>query len=406
MMKEVLYITYDGLTDPLGQSQVLPYIINLSKHGFSYKIISFEKPDKYEANKHIIEDIIKDYPIEWFPEKFNSSIPLASKIYDLKKMVNSAKSICKNNNISLIHCRSYQAAYTAMKIKKELNTPYLFDMRGFWVDERIDGEIWNKKNPLYQQIYKKLKNVEQDLIHHSDAIISLTEAGKNEIGRWEKYNDNPIFIIPCSVDLELFKIPSKSDVSQSREELGFDENDFVISYLGSLGTWYLLDEMLLFFKELKTSKPNAKFLFVTNSPEELIFQHSRPLGLSDSDFKVLHSSRSMVPYYLGASDMSIFFIKQAYSKIASSPTKLGELFVMGIPVICNDKVGDVKEIVEDRNGGVVIEDFNNQEYKKAIKEIANMKNHSPIELRNRSVDYYDLNNAIQTYLESYQTILQ
>lgn len=405
-MKEVLYITYDGLTDPLGQSQVLPYIINLSKHGFSYKIISFEKADKYAENKNIIEDIIKDHPIEWYPEKFTSTIPLLSKVYDLKQMVSRAKKICKENNISLIHCRSYQAAYTAMKIKKELNTPYLFDMRGFWVDERIDGGIWNKKSPLYQQLYKKLKGVEQDLIHHSDAIISLTEAGKREIESWEKYNDNPIFVIPCSVDLNLFQIPSDKEKNQARTELGFQANDYVISYLGSLGTWYLLDEMLLFFKELKKNRPNAKFLFVTNSSKELIHKKAIPLGLVESDFKVLHSSRNKVPYYLGASDISIFFIKQAYSKIASSPTKLGELFVMGIPVICNDKVGDVKEIVEQRNGGVVIEDFNTKEYKEAINEIANMSTHSPIELRNNSTEYYDLNNAISTYLKSYQTILQ
>jgi len=185
-MKEVLYITYDGLTDQLGQSQVLPYIINLSKFGYSYKIISFEKPDKYEKNKHVIESIIKEHPIEWYPEKFTSTVPLLSKLYDLNKMVKSAKNICNTNNISLIHCRSYQAAYTAMKIKKEIRTPYLFDMRGFWVDERIDGGIWNKKNPMYQSIYKKLKKVEQDLVHHSDAIISLTEAGKTEIQSKER----------------------------------------------------------------------------------------------------------------------------------------------------------------------------------------------------------------------------
>jgi len=405
-MKEVLYITYDGLTDQLGQSQVLPYIINLSKFGYSYKIISFEKPDKYEKNKHVIESIIKDHPIEWYPEKFTSTVPLLSKLYDLKQMVKSAKNICNNNNISLIHCRSYQAAYTAMKIKKEIKTPYLFDMRGFWVDERIDGGIWNKKNPMYQSIYKKLKKVEQDLVHHSDAIISLTEAGKTEIQSWEKYNNNPILVIPCSVDLELFKIPTEKQKSASREELGFTKNDFVISYLGSLGTWYLLDEMLSFFAELKLTKPSAKFLFITNSPEEMILEHAHKFELDKSDFKILYSSRDKVPYYLGASDMSIFFIKQAYSKIASSPTKLGELLVMGIPVICNDKVGDVKEIIEQMQGGIVIEDFNKQEYRDAIQKIDSSITQDPVEIRKRSTDYYDLNNAIKTYLKSYQTILQ
>ena len=42
--KNILYLSYDGMTDPLGQSQVLPYLIGLTKEGFTFHIISFEKP--------------------------------------------------------------------------------------------------------------------------------------------------------------------------------------------------------------------------------------------------------------------------------------------------------------------------------------------------------------------------
>ena len=47
---KVLFIMYDGLTDPLGQSQVLSYVKHLSKN-YSFDIIGFEKPDKYESQK-------------------------------------------------------------------------------------------------------------------------------------------------------------------------------------------------------------------------------------------------------------------------------------------------------------------------------------------------------------------
>lgn len=45
-MKNILYISYDGMTDPLGQSQVLPYIINLNKENYNFHLVSFEKPDR------------------------------------------------------------------------------------------------------------------------------------------------------------------------------------------------------------------------------------------------------------------------------------------------------------------------------------------------------------------------
>jgi hypothetical protein len=41
--KHILYITYDGLTDFLGQSQVLPYILGLEEKGYRFSILSFEK---------------------------------------------------------------------------------------------------------------------------------------------------------------------------------------------------------------------------------------------------------------------------------------------------------------------------------------------------------------------------
>ena len=47
MDKHILYLSYDGMTDPLGQSQVLPYIIGLTKAGYSFHLVSFEKPDRY-----------------------------------------------------------------------------------------------------------------------------------------------------------------------------------------------------------------------------------------------------------------------------------------------------------------------------------------------------------------------
>ena len=42
-MKKCLYVTYDGLLDPLGQSQILPYIENLSENGYKLFVMSYEK---------------------------------------------------------------------------------------------------------------------------------------------------------------------------------------------------------------------------------------------------------------------------------------------------------------------------------------------------------------------------
>jgi hypothetical protein len=45
------------MTDPLGQSQALPYITNLSKENYIFHLVSFEKPDRFKKNKSLIKKI-------------------------------------------------------------------------------------------------------------------------------------------------------------------------------------------------------------------------------------------------------------------------------------------------------------------------------------------------------------
>src|SRR4051794_20204501 len=47
-MTSVLYITYDGLTDPLGRSQVLPYLTGLAERGHRITVLSCEKPERMD----------------------------------------------------------------------------------------------------------------------------------------------------------------------------------------------------------------------------------------------------------------------------------------------------------------------------------------------------------------------
>src|SRR5436190_93105 len=48
-----------------------------------------------------------------------------------------------------------------------------------------------------------------------------------------------------------------------KEELSIEDTDMVFSYLGSIGGWYLTDEMMRFCKKLADKFPLAKFLFIS-----------------------------------------------------------------------------------------------------------------------------------------------
>ena len=47
MKRSVFYISYDGLLDPLGKSQIYPYINSIARSSDSFHIVSFEKKIRY-----------------------------------------------------------------------------------------------------------------------------------------------------------------------------------------------------------------------------------------------------------------------------------------------------------------------------------------------------------------------
>lgn len=404
MGKKILYISYDGMTDPLGQSQVLPYIVGLSKLGYEFTLISCEKMERFEQNADKIKSICKAHDINWQPLPFTTFPPVISKLQDKNRIRKLALELQQSIGFDMVHCRSYIAADIGNYLKKKFGVKLFFDMRGFWVDERIDGGIWNLRNPFFRFAYKYYKNKEQEYIRNSDHIISLTEAAVQEIKKWEGYEGAPFSVIPCSADFELFELANTAKVETMKEKLDIMKASKVISYLGSVGTWYLLDEMLLFFRTLLNSYPDAIFLLVTPEKPESIFEKAASIGIEISSLRVVFSPRDMVPDYLSVSDFSLSFIKPAYSKIASSPTKLGELFAMGIPVVTNGNVGDVEQIVNDLGGGIVINEFSEATLTQVVDRLDELKNIDRLELRKKASEYYNLRSAVEKYSLAYQSV--
>ena len=145
------------MTDPLGQSQVLPYIINLTKENYNFHLISFEKPNRYFKYKSLIEKICLDNNIKWHPIKYTKNPLFISTIFDLFKMKKLSKELKIKHDFSLLHCRSYIPSLIGLSFKRLDGIPFLFDIRGFWADERVEGGLWNLKNPIYKLVYKYFK---------------------------------------------------------------------------------------------------------------------------------------------------------------------------------------------------------------------------------------------------------
>jgi glycosyltransferase involved in cell wall biosynthesis len=278
-------------------------------------------------------------------------------------------------------------------------------MRGFWADERVDGKLWNLKHPVFKTIYHYFKRKEIDFLRNADYTISLTHTAKEELLSWVSIPDTtPVKVIPCCVDLELFNKATiqTEKLNHFRDELGIAPKDKVLLYLGSIGTWYMLEEMMEFFSVLKQQEPDAKFLFVTKDEHERIINCAEKYQVRQ-DILLRPGARAEIPYLIRLSNYSVFFILPAYSKKASSPTKQGEIMAMGIPVICNAHVGDTDKIIADYKSGIVVEGFNSTAYTDAIKKLD--AGFSEEQIIKCAADYFSLENGVVGYAEVYASVL-
>ena len=71
--------------------------------------------------------------------------------------------------------RSYLPALVGLRMKRRLGVPFVFDMRGFWPEERVEGGLWDLSNPLFRTVFGYFKRREAEFLNEAGHIVSLTE---------------------------------------------------------------------------------------------------------------------------------------------------------------------------------------------------------------------------------------
>lgn len=405
---KILYLSYDGMTDQLGQSQVLPYLTGLSAAGHQIHLVSFEKPGRFEKFRTTIEPIVNTAGITWHPLTYHKTPPVLSTLRDLNRLKKFTRQLHDIHQFDIVHCRSYITAFAGLDLKKKTGIRFIFDMRGFYADERVDGKIWKLNNPLYNFIYHYFKRKEKEFLINADHTVSLTHAAAEIIQHMKLKGNNalPVTVIPCCADLQLFNYENyNASIKQEvRAKLKIADDAFVLVYLGAIGTWYMLDEMLDFFNNLVKNNTKAVFLFITHEPAAFIINKAREHNINKDALRIIGASRNEVPYYLAAANLSVFFIVPTFSKKASSPTKQGELMGMGIPIICNAGVGDTDEIINKSQCGFVLSSLDEAGFNAAAMQADRLTEISKEKIREGAKAFYSLEKGVAAYDKIYQSL--
>ena len=353
----ILYISYDGMLEPLGQSQVLAYQEKLSSTN-KITVLSFEKRQDWQDKASLgrMRARMKAAGITWVPLTYHKRPTAPATAFDILAGTCVALWIVLRHRKKVVHVRSYVPATMGWIVTRLTGAKFLFDIRGFWADERVEGGIW----PANSRLYRYAKYLERRFFLAADQVVTLTHASKREIEKFNYLRGRvpPVEVIPTCADLEMFK------------PLGLDcPAVFTLGYLGSVGSWYLFDEVVACFKILLEHEPLARLLIVNRGEHQSILESLQRGGVERARVSLESAEHRDVPKFIGRMSAAAAIIKPVYSKIASAPTKLAEYLGCGVPCLGNDRVGDMAEILEDNRVGVALTDFSDGDRRAAVTRL-------------------------------------
>jgi len=358
---EIVYVTHDSLSEGIGMSQIVPVLLGLSKSGFSVGVISCEKR---QPSQQLVE-VLSQEDIFWKPIKFgrNGAIGGVGRIVRIGLNLPSAK---------VYHCRGdISATATSLRTRK----PFLWDVRGLWLDQKIIQSNLQKK---YLVIFLA-KLLEKRAASKASAVSTLTSAVYPVLRSRHPKMTSKHSVVPTCTDLNKFAF----------SPLLPTENILLLS--GVFNNYYDLEVTRQFIQKFKASF-NLSVIWCHGVEAE-----RSELGVGESTIKVL--TQSDMPDEIANSSFGLAICKEniGESLLGVMPTKVAEFLATGRPVVVSKGLGDLDFMLSEFKAGVVL---NSDCLDDSVSELETLlqDRSTPARCRDLAEKYFSMELAVEEYV--------
>jgi glycosyltransferase involved in cell wall biosynthesis len=396
-----VYVCYASLQDPLLWTQVVAYLEGLARRGHRVHLLSFEPPlDRIQ--KASLSEELGRRGIAWHALRYHRRPSLLATAADVIVGSVVAALIVRRHRLEVVHARNAVAGAMALVTCHLARTRLIFDLRGLMADEYADAGRW----PRDGLAYRLTKWAQAKALSRAAAITVRTHRVKRHL-ELQATAERPVEVIPACANLKAIERHS-GERETARQEIGSEARPVMV-YVGKFTGWYMEQEMADFFAKARHVFPRLFFLIVTQAdPEPMRFQLGR-VGAEKSDYCVLSAEPQELGRYLAAADFAISFVRPCFSKISSSPTKVGEYLGAGLPVLSSAGIGDLDETLQSPQVGVLVGEFSDRAYELAAHDIHRLLCDPGIRARCRQVARQEFSLAeigIPRYEQLYRAVAE
>lgn len=396
-MTKILYLTRNGLLEPLGQSQVFAYLRGLS-HDHDVTLISYEKPeDRADTGRmKLAREACAAHNIRWLPQTFRPQPKIIAPALSMVRMAWLVWREVRGGRARLIHARSYIPAAVALSVHRLTGVPFIFDMRALWPEELITAGRLKRGSILHHRIVA----VERACVRDAAAVVSLTHAAVAHLKREypAELDGQRIAVIPTCADLDSFTPASTKRTGST-----------VHGCIGTiLSGWFRTDWLAAWLTAVAVDDSDARFDIVTRDDANKVRAALDPKDAFGNRLSIGPRPSEEMPDAVRGHDLSVMFFTDGLSKLGSAPTRLAEVLGCGLPVVANDGVGDVAGIVRQNKVGVIVDGHDPVKMRAALHELKVLMQDPDLPRRCRATAHavFSLEAGTEAYRGIYASILQ
>jgi glycosyltransferase involved in cell wall biosynthesis len=396
----ILYVVYWGALEPLGQSLVLPAVKRMAEMGAELTLVTFEKAADLERQDEVdgVRTALHRFGISWVPQRYHKRPKIPATAYDIAHGVASALKTGLRSKFDLIHARTFVGGLIGLALAPLLRAKLVYHNEGFYPDEQVDGGVWRQDSTAH----RVAKFLELRLYARAAGIITLSTRAKAVIEDLEvvRSNGTPVVVVRSCVDLDRFQ-PGQAKVRSK-------ESGLRLVYIGSVGGRYILDKVAEFVKVASREMSGVRLRVLTRAHASVAEEILRDGGLPEGSWSIDGLPYSEIPAELAHHDAGLFFLTQGISEHGCSPTKIGEYWAMGLPVVTTPNVSDTEEIVRRERVGVVVTEHTAQGYRRAFEELRLLLQDDDLAQRCRRAakTHYALEPACRRQMTLYEEVIR
>jgi hypothetical protein len=227
----------------------------------------------------------------------------------------------------------------------------------------VDNGMWDKDSKQY----KISHYLEKKSALYATTIASGTVFMQERIKEiWKSKAD---FIrIPTVANDKKFTF-NQALRDETRKSLGIDDDTWLLYYPGKFGDLYYKEEFAWMYKWLREEEPRLHLLIITPHSDEEVIDIFDSASVSAKDYTIIHTSYDEIHKYHFASDFAIISVPSGESKKFISNIKVGEYLCAGLPFLITKGVSEDYIYATEKDVGVVVDDFVEEDIKNAWKEI-------------------------------------